>query len=144
VTATSYTDTDPSLTNGTTYYYVVSSSNSCGEGTDSSQVAATPVAAPVPPPAPSGLTATSGPGSRKVTLVWTASSGATSYKVKRSTTSGSGYVTIATGVTATTYADTAFKTITTYYYVVSAVNSAGESANSSQASAAPTASATRR
>jgi fibronectin type 3 domain-containing protein len=144
VTATSYTDTDPSLINGTTYYYVVSGSNGCGEGTDSSQVAATPVAAPVPPPAPTGLTATPGPGSRKVTLTWTASSGATSYKVKRSTTSGSGYVTIATGVTATTYADTAFKSITTYYYVVSAVNSAGESANSSQASATPTASATRR
>jgi len=141
---TSYVDTDSTLTNGTTYYYVVSGVNACGESANSSEVAATPVAGSALPAAPTGLTATAGPGAGRITLSWTASSGATSYKVKRSTQSGSGYVTIATGVTATTYADTFFKGITTFFYVVSAVNSGGESANSNEASATPTARPTRR
>jgi len=40
VTATSYTNTG--LTNGTTYYYVVSGVNAVGEGANSSPVSATP------------------------------------------------------------------------------------------------------
>src|SRR5262245_35202179 len=52
-----------------------------------------------PPPAPTNLVAT--PGNAQVSLSWNASSGATSYNVKRSTTSGGPYTTIATGVTAT-------------------------------------------
>jgi hypothetical protein len=44
-TATTYTDT--SVINGTTYYYVVSASNSGGEGPNSAEVSATP---PIPPP----------------------------------------------------------------------------------------------
>ncbi|MCA1607668.1 MAG: hypothetical protein LC775_19875, partial [Acidobacteria bacterium] len=42
-----------------------------------------------PPAAPTGLTATA--GNAQVALSWTASSGATSYNVKRSTTSGGPY-----------------------------------------------------
>jgi cellulose 1,4-beta-cellobiosidase len=77
-----------------------------------------------------------------VALSWTASSGATSYNVKRSTTSGGSYTTVASGVTSTSYSNTGLANGTTYYYVVSAVNSSGESANSSQVSAKPTAPAT--
>ena len=69
-------------------------------------------------------------------LSWTASSGAASYNVKRSTTSGGPYTTIASPTT-TSYTDTGLTNGTTYYYVVSAVNAAGESANSTQASATP-------
>jgi len=134
VTSTSYTD--PGLTNGTTYYYVVSASSACGESANSVEVSATPAAAPVPA-APTGLTATAGPGVKKVSLSWTASGGATSYNVKRSTISGGPYATVATGVTATSYSDMFLTSGTTYYYVVSAVNSAGESPNSNQASATP-------
>jgi hypothetical protein len=54
--------------------------------------------------------------------------------VKRSATSGSGYVTIANGVAGTTYTDSGLTGGTTYYYVVSGVNSSGEGANSNQAS----------
>ena len=41
ITTTSYTDTN--LTNGTTYYYVISATNAQGESPDSSQVSATPI-----------------------------------------------------------------------------------------------------
>jgi hypothetical protein len=56
--------------------------------------------------------------------------------VKRSTTSGSGYTTIASPATAA-YTDTGLTNGSTYYYVVSALNAAGESANSAQVSASP-------
>jgi fibronectin type 3 domain-containing protein len=132
-TTTSYTDT--TAVNGTTYYYVVSAVNSSGESANSSQVSATPTAGSVPT-APTGLTATvpSGRGGR-INLSWTASTGATSYNVKQATVSGGPYTTIATGVTTTTYNNSGLTTGTTYYYVVSAVNAAGESPNSNQASA---------
>jgi len=133
VTATSYTNTG--LTNGTTYYYVVSAVNSAGQSANSAQASATPQAAVTVPAAPTALTATA--GNAQVSLSWTASSGATGYNVKRATTSGGPYTTVATGVTGTTYTNTALTNGTTYYYVVSAVNSAGESTNSAQASATP-------
>ncbi|NBC70852.1 hypothetical protein GT003_17775 [Paenibacillus sacheonensis] len=87
------------------------------------------------PSAPTGLTATG--GNAQASLSWSAVSGATSYNVKRSTTSGGSYTNVATGVTSTSYTNTGLTNGTTYYYVVSAVNSAGEGTNSSQASATP-------
>jgi fibronectin type 3 domain-containing protein len=126
--------TDSSVTNGTTYYYVVSATNSTGESANSAQVFATPTAPSVPPAAPSNLTATA--GDTQVSLTWSASSGATSYNVKRSGTSGGPYTQIA-APTSTSYTDTALTNGTTYYYVVSAVNSSGESANSAQVVAVP-------
>jgi hypothetical protein len=69
-------------------------------------------------------------------LTWTASSGATSYHVKRATTSGGPYSQVG-APTSTSYTDTSLTNGTTYYYVVSALNSAGESANSAQVSATP-------
>ncbi|MCI0539466.1 MAG: hypothetical protein L0Z50_30010, partial [Verrucomicrobiales bacterium] len=94
---------------------------------------------PTPPPAPTGLTATA--GNAQVSLSWTASSGATSYNVKRATVNGGPYTTIASPTT-TSHTDTTVVNGTTYYYVVSAVNAAGESANSNQASATPAAQTT--
>jgi cellulose 1,4-beta-cellobiosidase len=132
---TAYTDTG--LTNGITYYYVVTAFNTTGgESSNSNQASATPSGGSSPPPAPTGLTATA--GNAQVSLSWTASSGATSYNVKRSTTNGGPYSTIATGVTATSYLNTGLTNGTTYYYVVSASNAGGESLNSNQASATPT------
>ncbi|HXM65052.1 MAG TPA: fibronectin type III domain-containing protein [Terriglobales bacterium] len=128
-TTTSYTDTG--ITNGTTYYYVVSAVNTAGQSGNSSQVTATPLAIP---PAPTNLVATA--GNAQVGLNWSASSGATSYNVQRSTTSGGPYTTIGSPTT-TSYTDTAVTNETTYYYVVAAVNTAGQSANSSQVSATP-------
>ena len=87
------------------------------------------------PEAPTSLTATG--GNSKVDLSWGTVSGATSYTVKRSTTAGGPYTDIVTGVTGTTYTDTDVTNGTTYYYVVTAVNSAGSSTNSNEASATP-------
>ena len=93
---------------------------------------------PVAPAAPAGLTATAGDGS--VALNWSASATATNYFVKRSTTSGSGYTAVATN-TSLAFTNMGLNNGTLYYYVVSALNGAGESTNSTQISARPTSSA---
>ncbi|HWW78116.1 MAG TPA: fibronectin type III domain-containing protein, partial [Steroidobacteraceae bacterium] len=134
-TATSYTDT--ALTNGTTYYYVVSALDSAGESANSAQVSAKPVASAITPATPANLSATA--GDARATLTWSASTGATSYNVKRATTSGGPYTQVGAPTT-TSYTDTLLTNSATYYYVVSAVDSAGESANSAQVSAKPVAS----
>ena len=56
---------------------------------------------------------------------WNAAPGAVGYNVKRSTAPGGPYTTIAANVTGVSYVDNAIQN-TTYYYVVSAVNSSGE------------------
>ena len=76
------------------------------------------------------------PGNNHIALSWTASSGATSYYVKRSSVNGGPYTVIGNPSTAG-YDDLTAINGTTYYYVVSAINSVGESANSSQISAVP-------
>ena len=129
VTGVNYTDTQ--VVNGTTYYYKVSATNAYGESPNSVEVSAMPQ--PQPPPTPTGLGATA--GNAQVALTWTASAGATSYNVKRSTTSGA--ETTITNVTGVNYTDTNVVNNTTYYYKVSATNSYGESANSVEVSATP-------
>jgi fibronectin type 3 domain-containing protein len=132
VAATSYYDID--VINGQQYFYKVSSTNGTGESANSSEVSATPN---LPPAAPTGLAATA--GDNQVSLTWTASAGAASYNVKRSTTSGSGYSTIGTTTDPTTaYTDLSAVKFTQYYYVVSAVSAYGESSDSSEVSATPT------
>jgi len=126
---TSYDDT--SAANGTTYYYVISAVNTGVEGANSSEVSGTPAGAPA---APAGVSATG--GDTQISLAWNSVAGATSYNVKRSTTSGSGYSTIASPTT-NSYPDTGLTNGTTYYYVITAVGPGGESGNSSEVSATP-------
>ncbi len=87
--------------------------------------------------APERLVATPGPA--QVLLEWPASTGATSYAIKRATNGDGPFVRIASSVTATTYVDTGLRNGRRYYYVVAAANSGGESLNSAVASAAPSA-----
>jgi autotransporter-associated beta strand protein len=83
---------------------------------------------------PTNLFAT--PGYNPVPLTWTVSPGATSYKVKRASGSVGPYTTIGTSSVAS-YNDATAVNGTKYYYVVSAINGAGESANSSPVSVPP-------
>src|SRR5208283_231146 len=76
--------------------------------------------------------------SHSVTLTWTASTSTVSgYNVYRSTTNGSGYTKINSGLVAgLTYDDTSVQSGTTYYYVATAVDANGdESTDSNQATA---------
>jgi hypothetical protein len=83
---------------------------------------------------PTGLAATVGSGT--VTLTWNAGGGATSYTVGRANVSGGSYATVGTP-TAATYTDSGLTNGATYYYVVSATNSAGTSGNSTEVAATP-------
>jgi fibronectin type 3 domain-containing protein len=87
-----------------------------------------------PPQPPAGLTANA--GDSQAALIWPASSGAVSYNVKRATLNGGPYA-IVTNLAATNYTDNGLLDSTSYYYVVSALNTAGESADSAQALATP-------
>lgn len=87
-----------------------------------------------PPSTPGGLAAFA--GNAQVALNWSVSAGATSYNVKRATTSGGPYTTLA-NVGTNAYTDTTALNEVTYFYVVSAVNLGGESTNSAQVSATP-------
>jgi len=134
--ATTATDTQAFV--GPTFFYKVFAYDAVP---NYSAGATTTATLPTPPPAvPSGLTATA--GDAQVTLAWSAASGASSYNVKRATTSGGPYATIASGVTATNHVSAGLTNGTTYFFVVSAVNASGESADSPEASATPDAVAT--
>jgi fibronectin type 3 domain-containing protein len=91
-----------------------------------------------PPPlsVPSGLVATA--GSASVALNWNAVSGASGYRVLRSTVSGGPYTLVASP-SSTSYTDTGLNNGTTYHYVLRAYDAGGESANSQQVSATPAA-----
>ncbi|WP_337912585.1 fibronectin type III domain-containing protein [Paenibacillus arenosi] len=89
-----------------------------------------------PTEAPMNLIATA--GDAQVTLNWDSVKGATKYNVKRATTAGGAYTTVASvDGTKTSYIDKGLTNGTTYYYVVTAVGQAGESTNSNEASATP-------
>ena len=84
------------------------------------------------PNTPTGVKATA--GSSSISVTWNSVSGATSYNIYRST-SASGSYSYQTSVYSTSYTDYNVNAGTTYYYKVSAENSAGESSMSSYASA---------
>jgi hypothetical protein len=132
--STTYTDTG--LTNGTTYYYVISATNACGESANSAEASATPNAVQVTA-APTKLNAVG--AKRKVMLSWTQSvtPGVTQNRIYRATVSGGPYGLIASVGAQTSYTDTQVIGGTIYYYVVTAVSATGESGRSGEASAKP-------
>lgn len=70
-------------------------------------------------------------------LRWTESFGTTGYNVKRATTPGGPYTTIATGLAKPSYLDTTADFGPAWYYVVTATNAAGESPPSPEEKVAP-------
>lgn len=75
-------------------------------------------------------------GDTQVALTWIGATNITSYKVKRTTNNGGPYNTIAS-IATTNYTDIGLTNGSTYYYVVSALNPAGESSNSAQVTVVP-------
>lgn len=124
------------LTNMMTYYYVVTASNARGESDASSEVSATPAPGGTPPPPPTGVTAL--PGDALVTISWDPAPGATSYNIYWGITSG---VTISSGIpivgASNPHVHSGLMNGTTYYYVVTALNVSGQSAESAEVSATP-------
>jgi len=119
------------LTNGTTYYFVVTAVNSKGESAVSTEASCTPAL-----PVPTGVSAAA--GNDQVTVAWPAVTGATSYNIYWSTTTG---VTTANGTkitgAASPYTLTGRTNGTTYYFVITELNSDRESAPSTEVSATP-------
>ena len=130
---TSYADSGPQLLVNTRYYYHVCASNSSGDSAFSS--AASAVTWVDVPAAPSGLSP-SATGPHSISVTWNSSSGASNYKLERSTSS-SGPWTQVYYASGTSYADSGPQLLvnTRYYYHVCASNSSGDSAFSSAASA---------
>src|SRR4029077_4269070 len=129
-TTTATGTTVTGLTNGTNYYFVVSSLDSSGESMNSTPVAGKPLA----PVVPTGLTAPV--GSQQVTVAWAPSARATGYNLKKGTTTTGPWTTVAT-TTGTSAIATGLTNGTKYYFVVSALSSSGESANSTYVLATP-------
>ncbi len=132
LTGTVYTDS--TVSNGSTYNYLVVAVYAGVLSANSAVVRAEPD--PPPPPSPGGLTASAGNG--QVMLTWTGSLGATAYNVKRDVSGGT-WAWIATGLTQTTYTDTTVTNGITYNYLVVALDIGASSPNSKVVQATPAA-----
>ena len=118
---------DFGVSNGRTYYYKVSASNSVGESEKSASSSGTAL-----PATPSGLSVRNAT-STSLTISFDAVTGATGYKVFRAATSSGSYSLIASPTT-TNYTNSGLSSTTTYFYKVRAINAGGQSQLSARAS----------
>lgn len=131
-TGTSFTRNDLSV--GTHAIILTATDSETAVGTDSIGITVNIITSA--PSAPTNVTATV--GNEQITISWNSVSGATSYNIYYSTSAG---VTIGTGTkisnVTSPYTHTGLTNDTTYYYVVTAENSYGESDESSEVNATP-------
>jgi hypothetical protein len=127
---TSYTI--PGLLAGATYFCAVTAYDASGkESTYSNQIQFTVPAQTATPAAPTGVAASDGASATGITITWTASPGATSYVVFRSTAAGTTGSSVGTSTTVS-FTDTTVTPGVVYYYSVVASNSSGSSAPSAK------------
>ncbi len=117
ITGTTYTDA--SRVPNTTYYYVVTATNTAGTSPNSNEIVYKTV--PQEPNLFGSMEATTG------NISWTYSNGANYYALYRSTVSGGPYYPIVENTINNNYQDTGLNETVTYYYVVKAINEIGES-----------------
>ncbi|MET3127790.1 autotransporter-associated beta strand protein [Arcicella rosea] len=122
ITATSFTDPSPAYE--VNNYYVVTALIGTNESALSNEVFGN-----VPPAVPTNVAATNQNG--QVNLTWDIADGASTYKIKRATTSGGPYTEIAS-VSTNVYADNNVTNGTAYYYVISSKGTTLESAISAE------------
>ena len=133
VSASTTSYKDKPVTNGQTYYYYVTAVNVAGESINSNEVHAKPHGTSSPP---RNLQVTAGDG--YVTIEWNVPSDnggslIENYLVYRGTTSGGEKLLETIGIFLD-YQDTSVEAGQTYYYKISAVNSAGEGEKSNELS----------
>lgn len=122
------------LTNGITYYYVVTSVNQYGEGLESQEVLAIPDQGNTPS-APTGVRAAA--GNREAMISWNAVDNASTYNLYWSTSpdissqSGTKLANVKSP-----YTHSGLTQGKTYYYIVTAANGFGESGDSERSSVA--------
>lgn len=125
--------TDSAVSNGNTYYYVVSGINSCGEGSNSAEASTTPRLALPSAPIALKLTVIS---KSKISLNWQdTSNNEDSFKIERSRDGISFSEIATTGSNTQSYLNTNLKSSSTYYYRVKALNGSGASPYSNTAQA---------
>lgn len=139
------TYSDVAVVNGTTYYYVLVATNVAGASAPSPEVSARPssTGTVVAPSAPTAVTIDSQPGSLHIAWNPPASTGGapvTSYRVYRGGAPGAEDRSAPLATTSDLSFDDVYGLTagSTYYYVVTAVNQAGESVASAEVSATAT------
>ncbi len=132
------------LTNGTTYFVVVTALGTGGQSAASAEASATPEAAVTSAPsAPANVTATAMTDG-DISVTWDTSAGASYYNVYMAAQSGvtkANYAMLQGGMIhpgeTSPFTHTGLASGFTYYFVVTAGNQAGESAESAEVSATP-------
>jgi hypothetical protein len=129
-----------SLSNGNTYYFIVTAENRDGESAESNEVSSTPQKSKAIAKVPSGpANVRAEPGNGMVTITWDSVSGKDGYNIYMNRSSGASKKNFDARKTATStsYTWKGLKNRTTYYFVVTTENSYGESGESNEVSSTP-------
>lgn len=122
---------DNTVTNETTYYYVVTANGVGGESAKSNQVQVTPSASAPKPAAPAKMNVSS--RDSQLDLSWNAVDNVNFYTVKKAANPSGPFEVVAANITQSAYRVGGVPNGVTEYYTVSATNVAGESADAALA-----------